>query len=402
MILLLFTGLTVEAQTENVYTVKTVPNNQLHDALDFVTNPDGIISQSAEDKINQLIQVIRDSTSAEIAVVLLNSIGTEDIDDFGTSLFMDWGIGKKSNDNGLLFLLVYDQRQMIFRTGYGIEGLLPDIILGRIIRNDISPYLKAGDFDNGVVNGMERVSHYLLDPNAISEIKAADQQKQENIKKFGIGYLGITVIVFVIFVVFLFYVLFSSKTNYKKYLALDTGKSVVVVFAVLFPVLMILYAVFYFRKKKSLRTKPFPCPACGNMMKLLNESEEDTYLTQMQQTEESVHSIDYDVWFCDHCGKTEVYPFIKMFSSYTRCPQCNAKTYTLIQDKLISRSTAYSSGVGEKIYLCKNCNYTMTKRYIIPKVVASSSSGSGRGGSFGGGGSWGGGSTGGGGARGGW
>lgn len=390
------------ARSGKLYTVETVPNDQLQDATDFVTNPDGIISSEAEYRVNSIIASIRDSATVEIAVVLINSIGSKDIDSFATDLFTKWGIGKREKDNGLLFLLVYDQKQMVFRTGYGLEGVLPDIVLGQIIRNDISPYLKQGDFDSGIINGMEKISSYLLDTNAVEEVKATDNRQMEDLKKYSIGYLGITVVVFLLFLVFLLSVLNSSKNNYKKYSLLNNGRAFVIIGAILFPLLMIIYAIFYFRKRKALRNNPFPCPSCGNMMKKLSEVEEDVYLTKSQQTEETVGSVDYDVWFCGHCGKTEIYPYNKMLSSYSACPQCQAKTYTIVQDRIISRATTVSSGMGERVYSCKNCHYGITKRYTIPRI---SSSSSGRGGSFGGGGgggSWGGGRTGGGGARGGW
>ena len=70
---------------------------------------------------------LQEANTSEVAVVALQSIGDNDIDDFATELFTRWGIGKQ-NDNGLLVLLILDQRRITFRTGYGIEGILPDAI----------------------------------------------------------------------------------------------------------------------------------------------------------------------------------------------------------------------------------------------------------------------------------
>ena len=389
---------------ENVYTVSSVPNVRLENAAEYVTNPNRIISQAAQETINEKIASVESASTAEIAVVLLSSIGNEDIDDFGTRLFTQWGIGKK-NDNGLLFLLVYDKKEMIFRTGYGVEGILPDVILSRVIRNDISPLLRNGDFDGGIIAGITKVCDYLKNPETIQEIIQQEENSPVQTGNFLRIYLGISLI---ITLCFFFYLLATSNlktTNYQKYLSLDKQKGLVIVFTVLFPVVMILFIWVYFFVLKRLRTKPIACSQCGNAMLRLAQPALSAYLTPAQQTEENICSVDYDVWRCDQCGNTETLPFDRM-SKYTVCPSCHAKAYYLAQDRIIQQATSLSQGQGERIYSCMNCKQRDTKQYNIPRILTppppSRGSSWGGGGSFGGGGSWGGGRTGGGGARGGW
>ncbi len=387
------------------YTVQTVPNDQLSDARDFVTNPDGIISSRAESEINHKIAITRDSTSAEIAVVLLNSIGTQDIDNFATDLFVHWKIGKSANDNGLLFLLVYDQKQMVFRTGYGLEGVLPDAYLSRIIRNDIAPHLKEGNFDAGVIAGIDRACDYLLNPEAAAEVQQQDNRNYaREFKQELLGYLTVSLIAFVVAVILMFVFLRNKKTNYTKYLALNKGKVLVIVLTIFFP-LLILFCIFYFIIKSRMRSQPIHCLECGHKMHRLGEQEEDPYLTPAQLTEELVKSVDYDVWLCDNCNHREILHYDKL-SRFMPCPHCQAKTYYLKNDYTITAATTLASGLGERIYSCQHCHLTDTSRYTIPKIILSSGGGGSRGfggGGFGGGGgSWGGGRTGGGGARGGW
>ncbi|GHT42403.1 hypothetical protein FACS189437_10290 [Bacteroidia bacterium] len=196
--LLFLITFSVSAQT---YTVDRVPYDNRDNKYDFVTNPDGIISQATEQQLNSMITLVEDSASAEIAVVLLKSIGDADIDDFGTALFMQWGIGKRQKDNGLLFLLVEDQRQMIFRTGYGVEGVLPDVILSRIIRNDMSPLMSQGNPDQAILTGMEKVCHYLLNPEAVQEILAQEtEQPIDNQSLVGDIFFALLMIAFFIFI----------------------------------------------------------------------------------------------------------------------------------------------------------------------------------------------------------
>jgi len=164
--------------TTMVYTVTTVPNVHLNNAADYVTNPDGIISQAAKDKLNAMIVSVESATTDEIAVVLLSSIGKDDIDDFATRLFNYWGIGKANINNGLLFLLVNDQKEMVFRTGSGLESVLPDTILYRVIQNDISPLLRNGDFDGGIIAGVAKVCDYLKNPETVQKIMQSDKESQ--------------------------------------------------------------------------------------------------------------------------------------------------------------------------------------------------------------------------------
>ena len=103
------------------YTPAQVPNVHQTDGRRFVSNPDGILSPETVDTLDRTLFGLQEATTSEVAVVALQSIGQADTDLFATELFTQWGIGKK-NDNGLLVLLVLDQRRITFRTGYGLEG----------------------------------------------------------------------------------------------------------------------------------------------------------------------------------------------------------------------------------------------------------------------------------------
>ena len=74
-------------------------------------------------------------------------IGEEDCFNFCHQLLNKWGVGKKDKNNGLVILLVTDQRCIQFYTGYGLEGVLPDAICKRIQTRYMIPYLKDGNWD---------------------------------------------------------------------------------------------------------------------------------------------------------------------------------------------------------------------------------------------------------------
>lgn len=146
------------------YTLETIPNVRLTDRYNHVSNPDGIISQEDVSRINQLLNIVEDSLGIETAVVAIESVGDNEARMFATDLFKHWGLGKKGKDNGLLILLVTDprQRSVVFETGYGIEGILPDAICYRLQQRYMIPDLKTGQYSEGMLKGVAAVKEYLM------------------------------------------------------------------------------------------------------------------------------------------------------------------------------------------------------------------------------------------------
>ena len=158
-LLFVFTA-TTAAETKQ-YTIDDVPNVRLSDVRQYVTDPSAILSATARDSINAILGRLEKSTGIETAVVMLPSIGDEDIFDFGHELFRKWGIGKKKSNNGLLILLVKDQKKVRFTTGYGIEGTMTDAMSKRIQTTLMIPRFRVGDWNGGMVSGVRAVAKTL-------------------------------------------------------------------------------------------------------------------------------------------------------------------------------------------------------------------------------------------------
>ena len=135
-------------------TVDEVPNVHLKDARQYVTDLSAILSTAARDSINLMLGQLEKGSGIEVAVVMLPSIGNDDIFDFAHNLFRKWGIGKKKENNGLLVLFVMDQHKVRFTTGYGLEGALTDALSKRIQMNEMVPAFKEGKWDEGMVKGV--------------------------------------------------------------------------------------------------------------------------------------------------------------------------------------------------------------------------------------------------------
>ena len=113
--------------------------------------------------------------------------------------------------------------------------------------------------------------------------------------------------------------------------------------------------------------------------------------------EEKIKSIDYEVGQNPITQEKKIFRFENFFSKYKPCPSCSSKAYCMTKNKTLVSATYTSTGVGEKTFSCKACQYQKQEQYTIAKLTRSSSSSGGGGFSGGGGGGFGGGSTGGGG-----
>lgn len=176
--------------------VDDVPNVRLTDVRRYVSDPTSILSPAATDTINAILGRLEKSTGIETAVVMLPSIGENDIFDFSTSLFRKWGIGKKKSNNGLLILFVMDQHKVRFATGYGIEGTMTDAMSKRIQMQYMVPAFKRSDWNKGMVDGV-RATAKVLDGSM--EPEAADSDTDTSDLLFSIGII-VGVILLVMFV----------------------------------------------------------------------------------------------------------------------------------------------------------------------------------------------------------
>lgn len=194
--LIAVTALAAGDSVKEYKSVDDVPNVRLTDVRRYVTDPTSILAPAATDTINAILGRLEKSTGIETAVVMLPSIGENDIFDFSTSLFRKWGIGKAKNNNGLLILFVMDQHKVRFATGYGIEGTMTDAMSKRIQTQYMVPAFKRSDWNKGMVDGV-RAAAKVLDGSM--EPEAADDDTETSDILFSIGIM-IGVILLAMFV----------------------------------------------------------------------------------------------------------------------------------------------------------------------------------------------------------
>lgn len=407
-VLLLFMFITffsVQAQTD-FYTVETVPNPKSL-GNGYVSNPDNIISGDAVAQLNRLISEIEDSTDAQLAVVILQSIGQANPKEFTTRLFNAWGIGQADVDNGLLIFAVMDQRRTEFETGYGLEGVLPDVVCYRIAMQQLVPEFKVGRYGEGLIKAVEEIKFNLENPEAAKEIASKSRTNSNRFVKSSFSdkesfwlvigiYGGIASVICLILLSYIMAVLRSREELYDKYLQLN--KTHWIVPLIFFPIPYIFLYLYIRRKLKSLRYQKRYARESGEPLRMLSEQEEDEYLVKGQITEEEIGSVDYDVWVTESGTEMLILRYKKRWTKYKACPKCKYITYYRAYTKTLVSATYSSSGVQLVVHKCKSCTYKKEERQTIPQKVRSSGGGSGGSFSSGGGSSFGGGSSGGGGA----
>jgi uncharacterized protein len=107
--------------------------------------------------LDRKLKIFEDSTTNQVTVIIMKSVGDYDINDYTQQVAQKWGIGGKEKNNGILLLIAIGDRKMSIQTGYGLEGALPDIYTKRIIENDIKPFFKSGDYYSGIDAGTNSI-----------------------------------------------------------------------------------------------------------------------------------------------------------------------------------------------------------------------------------------------------
>ncbi len=397
-------------------TPREVENVHVADRTRFVTDQAGVLSMSARQQADSILADIWRQSSAEPVVVIVPDLSGADVDDFATELFTLWGIGKKDKDNGVLMLISVGDRRAAIRTGYGAEGVLPDVIASRIIRNDMAPHFRQGDYESGTLAALGTLHRVLTDPEAREELMSQQANDAAAMRNSGGDdffdtYLILSLLIGATFlgVVWFTYLKTRRLPTGNRFQSLQNLQMPALLFSFLtlgccVPAYLLLILLM-----RRVRLRKRLCPNCNTRMERVDEVNDNRYLTPAQDAEERLDSVDYDVWLCPACGETDIIPYINKKRTYTVCDRCGARACVCTGHRVLVRPTSMHTGQGVTTYRCLNCGNTPQKPYTIPKEVVTpiiiAGGGGGRG--FGGGsgfsgGSFGGGMTGGGGASGGW
>ena len=315
----------------------------------WVSDMPGALAAETVAHLNQTIGEIQRTHGIEMAVVVVRSLDGLTIEDAAEKLFKLWGIGNKQRDNGLLFLWSTGDRKVRLEVGYGLEGVLPDGKAGAILDVYVIPRFKSGDFDAGVIAGVDAaLAAARNEPVTLPAVGTESYDLD--------GWL-------------------PSWWPLAGSIPVGIG------------------ALTGFRRWRRYRRRK--CPRCHTRMLLMTDSEDDALLDKGQVAEERVGSVDYDVWKCPSCAHHFTLRYAKWLSIYDQCPQCHNRTRSS-KETVIERATTHGDGLARVVEQCAFCSFTTEYTKVLPRITESSSSSSSS--SSSGGSSFGGGSSGGGGA----
>lgn len=152
------------------------------------------LSQEEIYKLEQKLVAFDDSTSIQIAIVLIQSIGGYEVDDYTVRLAEKWGVGQKGKNNGIVILAALKDRKLSIQTGYGVEGALPDAVAARIRLNEINPRFREGNYYEGLDKATDAI---------IAHTKGEYKNDSPGRRTQGSGKFPVGLIILIIIVVFI-------------------------------------------------------------------------------------------------------------------------------------------------------------------------------------------------------
>ncbi len=158
-----------------------------------VTDKTGTLTAEQLSSLERGLAEFERKTSNQIVVLIIPTLEEESLEDFSVRLAEKWKPGQKGKDNGVILLIVKNDRKLRIEVGYGLEGTLPDVLAGTIIRNDIAPRFRKGDFYGGVLAGLRGIAAATR-----GEYKAAPTRRRGRRRGGSLGGLGYVALLFLL------------------------------------------------------------------------------------------------------------------------------------------------------------------------------------------------------------
>lgn len=360
----------------------------------FVADVPHLLTDADHARIDERIREHQLAGLGDIGVAVIPSVGAYAPNAVALAIYRTWRIGTRARvgsarrDLGVLLLIVPrelapDHRgQCFISTGPGVQGDITDATAGRICRDVMIPELRNRAYAAAIMAGIEAIAERLRRDQALVSGAAADSQVVSPAPESGSV---------------------QSASDASRKLApssrISERRDFAVGVGIFGSAVALVGAGVFWRWRRRYRVRT--CPRCGQPMQRLDEPQDDAFLDAGQRTEETLRSVDYDVWSCN-CGEHLLLPYVKMFSGYGECGACGVKAVKTIR-RIVDQPTVLSTGLAVLTHHCEHCRHTTTSEEVLPRLTppsprshAGAGSGtfsSGGGGSSSGGGSFGGSGT---------
>lgn len=158
----------------------------------------GLLSPRGQQQIEGLLADLERTDSTQVVVLTVPTLDGEPVEGYSIRVAESWRIGQKGLDNGAILLIVKQERKIRIEVGRGLEGKLTDLQAGRIIRDEIAPFLKRGEFDAGITAGVSAIAKAVR-----GEYSASERPRDAGQGKKGFHFSLIFVVFLLVVIVFL-------------------------------------------------------------------------------------------------------------------------------------------------------------------------------------------------------
>jgi len=134
----------------------------------YVEDYANVINSPEEQSLNGILQELEQKCGAQYIVLTVQTTEGLAIEQFAIELAERWKLGQKGKDNGMLFVLAAKDRRYRFEVGYGLEGFITDQYCGRIGREAMVPYLKKGNYSEGIYQANARVAQRIAEQYGVA------------------------------------------------------------------------------------------------------------------------------------------------------------------------------------------------------------------------------------------
>jgi uncharacterized protein len=174
----------------------------------YVQDFANLLTEQERTELVNLGRLIEDKTTAQVAVLTVNSTGDRPMEEYANEALREYGIGNKEEDNGVLLVVALNDRQVRIEVGYGLEGRIPDGKAGRILDEYAIPYLKNQEPNRAIVETYKVLGNEVLEEYGQAGMQVPSEQPQNVTRSDGGGipsWLFIIIVMVVLFLDFKFF-----------------------------------------------------------------------------------------------------------------------------------------------------------------------------------------------------
>jgi len=185
----------------------------------YVVDLAGVIDANSQARLNTMLRDLEARTTSQVVVLTLNSLEGEPIEDFSHQTAVKWGIGQKGKDNGVLLTVAVKDHKYRIEVGYGLEGYLPDSLVGSIGRQYLVPSFRQGDFAGGITATVTEITNIIAGGKGVGQTGgAAGGYQGGTVPGKGMGHVNLPLILFIVFIIALLASIVSSARGGKFWL----------------------------------------------------------------------------------------------------------------------------------------------------------------------------------------